>query len=243
MPAERFFIQDSSFSVNKCITLEGDEFHHLAHVMRLRVGETAELINGLGDLAVVTVKSIGKHNAELQINSIYTEKQQAYQLILAEALPRFTKLEYVIEKSVELGVTDLWLFPGTLSEKKDLSPTQMERIRHLTLSAMKQCGRLFLPKIQILPSLLQWKKDIVPSAAFFGDTDPAAPKFIDALQSLSSTSLLIVVGPEKGFHKEEVLYMEKSLHIQGVSLHKNILRTETAAIHALSLASAFVPHS
>ncbi len=240
MPAERFFIKDPSFSVNKCLTLEGDEFHHLVHVMRLRVGETAELINGMGYLAEVTVKSIAKHSAELQITSVHTEKPPEYQLILAEALPRFTKLEYVIEKSVELGVTDLWLFPGKLSEKKDLSPTQMERIHHITLSAMKQCGRLFMPKIQFLPSLLEWKKENMPALGFFGDTDPASPPFLKALQSLDSSSLMIVIGPEKGFHKDEVAYMEKTLQLKGVGLHKNILRTETAAIHAMSLASSFL---
>jgi 16S rRNA (uracil1498-N3)-methyltransferase len=240
MPAERFFIKNPSFSINECLTLEGDEFHHLSHVMRLRVGETAELINGMGSLAEVSVKSISKHSAELQITSVHKEEPPKYQLILAEALPRFTKLEYVIEKSVELGVTDLWLFPGKLSEKKDLSPTQMERIHHITLSAMKQCGRLFMPKIQILSSLLEWKKETIAACGFFGDTDPSALRFIEALQSLSPSSLLIVIGPEKGFHKDEVIYMEKTLGIKGVSLHKNILRTETAAIHALSLASSFV---
>lgn len=240
MPAERFFIQDSSFFINKGVLLEGDEFHHLVHVMRLRVGETAELINGMGSLAEATVKAIGKHSAKLQITSVHTEKPPKYRLILAEALPRFTKLEYVIEKSVELGVTDLWLFPGKLSEKKNLSLTQVERILHITLSAIKQCGRLLIPKIQILPSILEWKQENIPPAAFFGDTDPSAPSFLKALQSLDSSSLLIAIGPEKGFHEDEVIYMEKTLSIKGVSLHKNILRTETAAIHALSLASAFV---
>ncbi len=240
MPAERFYLKDPSFTLNTTVTLEGDEFHHLAHVMRLRVGETAELINGMGSLAGATLQSIGKHSATLQINSVHKEEPPAYQLILAQALPRLPKLEYILEKSVELGVTDLWLFPGILSEKKDLSSTQLQRIHHIILSAMKQCGRLYLPNLQILPSITGWTAKDIPSLAFFGSTDPAAPKFIDDLLKISSSSLLMAIGPEKGFEKQEILYMEKTLHLKGVNIHKNILRAETAATHALSLASAFV---
>lgn len=239
MPAERFYIQDPSFTLKKLIILEKEEFHHLMNVMRLKVGERVELINGTGALAEAAIESINKKNAILSIESIHIEPVSSYQLILAQALPRLPRLEYILEKSVELGVTDLWLFPGTFSEKKDLSPSQLERIHHIIVSAMKQCGRLYIPKVSFRPSLLSWTLKEIPSHAFFGDTRPNAPTFLQELLSLDSQSLFIVIGPEKGFQEKEVFFMEKNLHLKGVKLHENILRTETAAIHALSLASSF----
>lgn len=240
MPAERFYINDPSLTVNKLVFLEKEEFHHLVHVMRLRAGETVELMNGMGSLAEALIQSIEKQRATLQIQSLHTESPPHYQLILAQALPRLPKLEYILEKSVELGVSDLWLFPGILSEKKELSSSQMERTHHIIVSAMKQCGRLFLPRFRLCSEILSWTADGIPSAAFFGDTDPSSPPFLEYLLSLSSSSLFMAIGPEKGFHEKEILYMKKNLHLKGVKLHENILRTETAATHFLSLSSAFI---
>ncbi len=240
MPAERFYIKDPSFSIKKLITLEKEEFHHLFNVMRLKVGEIVDLIDGKGSVASARIQSIGKHSASLQIQSIHKETTPSYRLILAQAIPRLSNLEYIIEKGVELGVTDLWLFPGTLSEKKELSPSQIERIHHITLSAIKQCGRLFLPNIIFRPSLLSWSPEELPSDSFFGDTRPSAPLFLNSLLSLSSSSLLFAIGPEKGFQEQEVIYMENTLSMKGVKLHQNILRAETAAVHSLSLSSAFI---
>lgn len=234
MPDNRFFIQAPTFDKHQVLFLEKDEFHHLAHVMRLKAGETVELINGLGFLAEAEISSLDKHRAALCITSIYTEKTPSYRLILAQALPRLPRLEYIIEKSVELGVTEIWLFPGIYSEKKEVSPSGLERLEHIVLSAMKQCGRLFKPKIQILPPLLKWSAETILPNAFFGDTREHSSPFPT---SLDSDSFLIVIGPEKGLQEKEVSYLETTLHMQGIKLHTNVLRTDTAAICAVSLAS------
>lgn len=235
MPDNRFYIQIQDFDPDQSLFLEKEEFHHLAHVMRLKTGETVELINGTGSLAEATITSLDKHRASLRITSIEKKEQSSHRLILAQALPRLPRLEYIIEKSVELGVTELWLFPGIFSEKKDISSAGMERLNHIVLSAIKQCGRLYMPKILLLPPLLKWTSKETPSNAFFGDTRSTAHPFPN---SVPNNSFLIVIGPEKGLHKKEVLYLETDLCMTGIKLHENILRTDTAAICALSLASS-----
>lgn len=234
MPDNRFYIQVPFFDKNEPLFLEKEEFHHLAHVMRLKAGETIELINGMGSLAEAEITSLDKHRASLCVTSIQTDITPSHRLVLAQALPRLPRLEYIIEKSVELGVTELWLFPGTFSEKKEVSPSGLERLHHIALSAMKQCGRLFMPKIILLPPLFKWTSENIPTNAFFGDTRQSAISFPN---SLNSDSFLIVIGPEKGLQEKEVLHLEKNLHMKGIKLHNNILRTDTAAICALSLAS------
>lgn len=238
MPAERFYLKNSVFIQDAVITMQDDEFHHLSHVMRLKEGETVELINGLGELAEASIESIEKKKATLCVLSIYKEHPPSSKLFLAQALPRMPRLEYILEKSVELGVTDLWLFPGDLSEKKDLSPSNLDRIHHIIVSAMKQCGRLFIPTLTILPPLLKWEAAKLPPHCFFGDTNPLAPPFYSLLESPPvKNSILIAIGPEKGFQEKELLFMKNSLSMQGVKLHQNILRTDTAAIASLALAS------
>lgn len=238
MPVERFFI-DQELKEGMSFFLEKEEFHHLAHVVRIKPQETIELINGKGALASALIESIERHQAKARVLSCKKEPSPSYELILAQAIPRQPRLEYIVEKSVELGITKLCLFPGELSEKKTLSPSQIERVNHILISAMKQCGRLFIPELVLAPSILSWNLSSLPTSCFFGDTRQDAPLFFKALQERPK-SVLIAIGPEKGFHTKEVSCMETTLHMQGVHLHSNILRTDTAAICALSLASAYL---
>ncbi len=237
MPAERFYTKESLYS-GQTITLENDEFHHLSHVFRIKAGEVISLVNGKGALALGSVANINKHHATISIDSVEEYELPKLEIILAQAFPRQPRLEYIVEKSVELGATKIWLFPGDFSEKKDISASGQERIQHILISSLKQCGRLFLPELVIQPKLSFWKKDQLPTLSFFGDIRPSSPHFLTLLLQKKSSPLLIAIGPEKGFHHKEVHYMEQTLAMQGVHLHDNILRTDTAAIASLALASA-----
>lgn len=238
MPIERFYI-DIPLQENQKIIFEKEEFHHLANVTRVRPQETIEVINGKGFLAKVYIETIEKNKATGQVTSLLHEPSPSYTLILAQAIPRQPRLEYIVEKSVELGITELWLFPGKYSEKDTFSSSGKERISHIISSAMKQCGRLYAPKVLFLPALAKW--DIpLPKASFFGDVRKEAPLFLPSLMKEKNTSVLLAIGPEKGFHPEEVLLMEKKFFLQGIHLHSNILRTDTAAICGIALASHYV---
>lgn len=240
MPIERFYVNDP-LEQGSTVFLKNEEFHHLAHVVRLKKGEVAELINGKGTLAKSRLEELGNKQAAFSILSLEKEEKPPYELILAQALPRQPRLEYILEKSVELGVTKLWLFPGMLSEKKEFSSSQIERINHIIISATKQCGRLYLPELTLSPPLLSWKNSTPPKNSFFGDTAALdSSSFLKQLSKLEEKSLLMAIGPEKGFHIKETVHMRESLGMQGVFLHANILRTDTAAIFSLSLASAFL---
>ncbi len=223
MPAERFYVNDEC---KNQVLLLGNELHHLAHVMRVRVGEEIELVNGRGVLATAEVAAITKQNAVLKILSRSETPIPPPKNILAIALMRPSKLEWIIEKGTELGADAFWLFPAQHSDKNDLSNNQMERLNTLAISAMKQCGRLDLPSLQILAHF----EDLFryPHTYLFGDTRPNAPK----IEPPSSTTVFIT-GPESGFSKEEVALLETKA--KGVRLNKNILRAETAPIAAMAL--------
>ncbi len=239
MPVDRFYL-DEELNQEEHVFLKEEELHHLAHVIRIKEGQVIELLNGRGSLATAKVEKITRQHAEVKILSSEKSPPPSYELILAQAIPRQPRLEYILEKGVELGVTKIWLFPGELSEKKILAPSHLERAHYIITSAMKQCGRLFAPELILSPPLLSWDPASLPKASFFGDTDPKARPFLDYLTAQKHTSLCIAIGPEKGFHPKETAHMKDTLHFQGVHLHPNILRTDTAAICSLSLASAFM---
>ncbi len=240
MPIERYF-SATPFHVNQICALQEAEFHHLAHVMRTRKGDSVELVNGQGCLAQAHVQSIEKNRALLLVHNVIQEEPPSYSLILAQALPKPNRLDFILEKGTELGVTAFWLFPGQLSAKKEFYPHQLERAQAITIAAMKQCGRLTLPEVHVLPVLEQWSE--WPSCAFFGDVQPSAPLFEAAWQSSAQkNAYAFFTGPESGFSAQETEIL-KNHGVQGVKLHPYILRTETASLMALSLLSHWISSS
>lgn len=225
MPAERFFI-DAELSGT--VHLEGQEHHHLAHVMRIREGEIIELVNGRGALAQAKVLLISKPKTSLEILEIKIEPLPLPKLFLAIPYLRMSKLEWVIEKGTELGADAFYLYPADYSEKGDFSPHQLQRLTHIAISALKQSGRLDLPKIELqtLDKLLA-----LPCRHYFGDTREEASSLRFEFPAL------FITGPERGFSPDELLLLEsKAL---GVKLHRNILRAETAPLLIAALSSSF----
>lgn len=235
MPHNRYYI-DSPMGEDQPVVLSGEEWHHLARVSRARKGDQVELVNGRGQLARATVNDLRKSDAELIIGTVL-EKPSPPPLILAQAIPRMNHLEWIIEKGTELNATAFWLFPGNLSEKDTLSPNQIARLKHLCVSAMKQCGRLDLPEIVLMPSLSQWKP--LEGTLLFCDTAENAPNLWN-LPRVQFLPIYLFVGPEKGFDSKETSILSSALRAQGVRLHPNILRAETAPLVALSLIQNFL---
>lgn len=232
MPAERYFIS-SSLHQNDSVILKENEFHHLVHVMRGRKGDQIELVNGQGTLAEAVVQEIGKDQAKLLVQHSNTVAPRPHRVILAQAMPKLNRLDFILEKGTELGVDEFWLFPGDRSVKKEVNSHQLDRMQTLVISAMKQCGRLFIPSIVLKPELAKWPS--IEGNAFFGDVSPEAPLFTTRWQNLPLQSpILFFIGPESGFSdKETDILRQKGAH--GVKLHTNILRTDTAPLMALSL--------
>ncbi len=224
MPAERFYLRGE---LEGQVSLQGQELHHLAHVMRIRIGEEVELVNGRGSLARAKLKTLSKQEALFEVLECHTTPLPPPRLKIAIPLMRPAKLELVIEKCTELGTDAFYLYPAHFSEKEELSPHQFERFQHIAISAMKQCGRLDLPHIQEVgfEEILS-----LPGALLFGDPRATAP----AKEVVGE--LVFITGPEKGFSEREIEKLET--RAVGVRLHKNILRAETAPIVAAVLYEA-----
>ncbi len=219
MPHDRFYHPGP---LKGSIVLEGDEQHHLFKVMRAHAGTQIELIDGKGMLAQATVVKIDRKTAELSItHSEFCEP--TLQRVLGMSLIKQPKLELVIEKCTELGITDFHLFPAAHSERDHLSLNHQNRLHAITISASKQCGRLYLPTIHLHTEI-----HIPESSAY-------ATLAGNPTQLRDTKTKSILIGPEKGWSQaEEALLIAKA---KPVSLHDNILRAETAAIVAAAILS------
>lgn len=224
MPADRFFIEDPLVN-GTVVTIEGPEQHHL-RVMRVAVGETVELVNGKGALGIGRLEVLDKKSAELKIEKVSHEPSPLKPIFLAVPLMRPAKLELIVEKGTELGADGFLFYPAEHSEKEGLSANQIERLRHLSISALKQSGRLHLPALQILTGIKEIFK--VGALVFFGDVAKEAPRLTPV-----DESIIFITGPEQGFSQnEEKILREKC---KGVRINANILRAETAPIAAAAI--------
>ncbi len=222
MPNDRFFIEET-FEENQTVHLQEEEFHHLHHVMRKKPNDTIEIINGKNQLANGKILSLHKHEADIEIISVSTTPARKETLILALAHCLPSRLDTILEKATELGASSFYLFPSMLSEKFSPSNPRLQRMKKKIVSAIKQCGRLDMPPVVDKPSM---EDCLEPNmTAYFGDIRPQASSLI---KEKPSSCCMLFIGPEKGFCKEEVSFLEKKA--KGVSLHSNILRTDTAAI-------------
>jgi 16S rRNA (uracil1498-N3)-methyltransferase len=203
--------------------------------MRTKAGDRVEVVNGQGILATAQVEQIDKKLAQLHIDGISSEPKDPFEIILAQAIPRINRLDTILEKGTELGMTQIWLFPGDCSERKELNENQLKRAKGILIAAMKQCGRLWVPQILEKPSLKKW--DELGYPAYFGDVKPSAKPFAAVLkESRPKDGVIFFTGPESGFSEGEEKILEK-LGAMGVKLHSNILRTDTASLVALTLLS------
>jgi 16S rRNA (uracil1498-N3)-methyltransferase len=236
MPENRFYIPQIP-AEQETISLEGDEWKHLM-VLRPKLKDVVELVDGKGRLAQGEIIQLQKNHAHLKILSIDHTAPPNFELILAQALPRTSRLDVILEKGTELGMTELWLFPGEASEKKAITPPQQNRMQHLAIAAIKQCGRLFLPQVKLLPGIAEWKEMAFP--LFFGDVRSGKPSLMQSWQAHPpKRGAIFVIGPEKGFMPKEISHLE-NIGAQGVTLNEQILRTDTAPLAALSLMSHFL---
>ncbi len=229
MPVNRFFI-DQPFEANQTVRLIEEEYRHL-RVLRPRPGDLLELVNGSGQLGIAKLLQLSKDEALAQLKKVSHEQPAGYELILAQAIPRINRLDTILEKGTELGVTQFWLFPGEQGERLTISSQQEQRMKHVVTAAFKQCGRLWLPKIVLKPPLKEWMN--LPERTYFGDVRPSASLFYQAWKP-AQREIAFLVGPEAGFSEHELACLHK-LQAAGVSLHNNILRADTAPLVALSV--------
>ena len=208
--------------------LENDEFRHATKVMRNKKGDKVFASDGEGKIYEGMIEDIKKDNLKSKIIKTYEYK---------DALKRFTfcipnlknpeRLKFAIEKCTELGITKFILFNSKHTISKGFN---LDRLNKIVLSAMKQSLRAFLPTIEVVDSLIEFKSFVDELVLFdqFGLTKLSDYKFDE------NKNYLMIFGPEGGFFEKEIFELNTSTILK---LTNNRLRTETAIIKAASIIS------
>lgn len=245
-PVERFFLpqplQLATTMPSVTVELEGSEAHHLLHVLRAKVGDRIGLFNGQGDEAIAEIVEVRKRSVQLRINDCWTTPRDTSELILATALPKGDRADWLIEKATELGASRI-IPLRTARSVVEPRESKLHRLEQIAVAACKQSGRSRLPRLDSLTPLSDVLREFSQtSASRLLLADPRAEQSLgEFLKSHNDlpTTIVALIGPEGGFTSEEHAAALASDAIS-VRLGANILRIETAAL-AISTAWGLRP--
>jgi len=226
MANEQFFF--SQHIEGDMIRLERDEHHHVSRVLRKRSGDTVLISDGKGMLYQTEILHIGQDETHCRITNAYPlAGEPGNKISLAVGIIKAAHWEILLEKAVELGVHEI--FP-LITRYTLMSGIKRERCEKIILSAVKQCGRSRIPELhEPLPfSDLVAREHKTP--VYICDNQDDHP----LLRATGrSEDALILVGPEGGFHPDEIR-VALDTGAKPVLLANRRLRTETACMLALS---------
>lgn len=238
----RFFIKAEQKKDNYII-IKGKDYQHLALSLRLQQGDTIVVSEENNKLADYLVELVEFKDEEVigEIKKIEKNKTEtALDITMAQAVPKNRNMEFVIQKSTELGIKKIipMLTERTivrLSQKKEIK--RLQRWRRIALEAAKQSQRGIIPavtKIQNLEKIIINSDYDLVLLYWAAEKQNNFKKIVTEIEKKDISQILIIVGPEGGFSKKEVKMAVKKAGAYTVSLGPRILRTETAGIIALT---------
>ncbi len=234
-----FFVENNSRSGN-CYYIEGHDFNHIKNVLRMHMGDEF-LVSENGMSHLCEIKSFEGDTCVAEIiEENFQNTDLPVEIHLFQALPKGDKMEFIIQKTVELGVdkihpVEMKRCVVKLDDKKKKS--KIQRWQSISESAAKQSKRCKIPEIgdvlsfkEAMEKAKEMDLFLVPFESKRGMLDTK-----DALSEIKSGMKVgIIIGPEGGFEDKEV---EEAVEIGGktVSLGSRILRTETAAMTSVGM--------
>lgn len=229
MEIRRFFVNPSQIRDGKII-VDGDEFSHMTKVLRYKVGYKAIVCANDGIERLCTIEEIDKTYAILSIDEQKTTDSKGVHVTLYAGLLKNNKLDFVVQKGVELGVD--CIVPFT-SQNTAETKFQVDRMRKIALESAKQCGSTYLSEVKNLTAFEDMLKEFSSyDRVLFAYEDERKTRIKDC--KLDGKRIAVVVGAEGGFTPGEVA-RARECGAQIISLGKRILRAETASIVTCAL--------
>ncbi len=220
------------------VELDEHAAHHLAHVLRIKPGASLVLFNGTGGEYQAQVQSVGKHGVVVEVGARADPvRESKLETILAQGVSRGERMDYTLQKAVELGVSRIvpLLTEHTMVNVSGARRERREQHwRSIVVSACEQCGRNVVPKLDTTHEFGAWLK-----------ADSGGLKLVlhqDGEKSLSelpppSEPVTLLVGPEGGLSDAEVASAQ-AVGFTVLRLGPRTLRTETAGVAALAALQA-----
>lgn len=227
----RFFVTKEAINNNK-ITISGEDVLHIGKVLRLREGDEITVCDGDGCDYECAIDSVFKKEVICSVlSSSANVCEDGVKITLYQSLPKASKMDFVIQKCVELGID---AFVPFISARSVAKGDKSERYRKISLEAAKQCGRGRVPAVSDITDFDGALKSLMENGlAIFAYEEETEVTLKSVLQGKKPQSIGIMIGPEGGFAPGEA---EKAIAAgaKSVTLGKRILRTETAGMVVLA---------
>lgn len=226
------------------LTLAGGEAHHAARVLRLKRGDEAVVLDGAGTVLSCAVQEVSKHSVALAVAKRDSIPPLPYHITLLQAIPKGKIIESIIQKATELGaarIVPLLTERVTTRLEGDDAAHKAEKLQHIAIEAIKQCGSAWLPKIEVPMTPKEFLKRgesfDLPLIASLQPGSRHAREYFQKYRSDHSRnpqSVCVWIGPEGDLTPDEVREIEAGGALP-ITLGRLVLRVETAAIYCLSI--------
>jgi len=232
----RFFIDGGRIQDGR-INFDGNDSHHIAVVLKMRVGDTVVALDNCGAAHEAVLDVVGKSRTEaLVIATTRPATEPKVQVTVAQAVPKtLERLEWVLQHGTEIGVSCFVLFNSAHSRSdSDRLERKIDRWREIVKTAAEQSGRARLPEVVAIVSFSEMLT-LAQSAELklLPYEFERTTSLRTAISGQSPTSIFLAIGPEGGYADAEV-DKARSAALVPITLGPRILRTETAALVAVS---------
>ncbi len=233
----KFFVDKSQITENSAKIL-GPDVGHIARVLRMETGDKLLLCDGEGYDYEAKINSISKEEIEAAILRSYPcQNEPATEVTLFQGLPKQGKMEWIIEKCTEMGITTIvpvQMMRSVVKLYDEQAAKKVERWQKTAREAAKQCGRGRIPKVCMPVTIPELTCSDLPEFLLLPYEAERATAVREALVGQKKKTAGIFIGPEGGFDPEEAERLQ-SVGARAVTLGPRILRTETAGLCALSV--------
>jgi len=237
------FILPSVSAESRRVTLDKKESHHARNVLRVKEGEAVELLDGRGGTFRAVVAGFEEGRVELSVIQKQEDAAPGLEITLAPAVIKPERMEWMLEKSCELGMAEwapVLTERSTVKLSRERWQAKTERWRKIAAESCKQCGQARVP---ILREPVLFKDLLAKAGGYDAAWIPTLGVPGETLHDVFESSpkarkVLVLIGPEGDFTEKEV---EKAVlaGFKPVGLGARVLRAETAALYMLSAARFF----
>jgi len=225
---------DNPLASGELCTITNETAHHISRVLRMRTGQDLILFNGKGGEFEGAIVNIDKRHVEIEVGDyIDINRESIIDITLVQGIPRGQRMDYTIQKAVELGankIVPVLTEFGTVHLDSQRLKKRVDHWQKIIINTCEQCGRNLLPSILTIPTLEDWITQDKNELKLVLNPDSGVR--LSELTVLDN-GFTVLIGSEGGFSDRELELAQKNCFL-AIKFGPRILRTETAAVAAIT---------
>lgn len=239
----KFFVKSDQIQ-NENIIIDGPDVNHIKNVLRLKIGETLQVCNtNIGKSYLTKIVKLDQEKVMTQIiKELEFTTEPSIQIDLFQGIPKQEKMEWIIQKTTELGIhqiTPIKMENCVVKLDDKQESKKIERWKKIAEVAAKQSKRDYIPNIthslNVTNLCKRLKEYDMVLLAYEQEKNQTIRQIVKQIPKKENLKIGIIVGPEGGITKEEWELIKILVNVKSISLGRRILRTETAGMFMVSI--------